>query len=223
MSIGDVLREAMFPEKMEGIGITPSLFGAIILVCILLIIALLVRITIIPKFKDVPNRLQLFLEGLVKFFDNIAVGTADKNVGLIGSYIFSASIFICFGTLLELFGIAPIMASINACIALAICTFGMLVFFSFKYKGLGGISFLKDITLPISMTFRLYGSILSGYLIMVLIYQYIFLAFVVPAFLSVVFTLFHAFIQAYIFAMLSSLFIGEAMINHHSEENNDIV
>ena len=46
---------------------------------------------------------------------------------------------------------------------------------------------------------------------MELVYSYIYLSFVLPAALSVIFTLFHAFMQAYVFAMLSSLFFGEAI------------
>ena len=61
------------------------------------------------------------------------------------------------------------------------------------------------------MTFRLFGSILSGFIVMALIYHYIWLSFVVPVLLSVIFTLFHAIIQSYIFSMLSSVFIGEAL------------
>jgi F-type H+-transporting ATPase subunit a len=75
----------------------------------------------------------------------------------------------------------------------------------------GALHSLKEITVFVSFSFRLFGSILSGLLIMELVYSFIYLSFVVPAALSVVFTLFHAFIQAYVFAMLSSLFLGEAI------------
>ena len=67
------------------------------------------------------------------------------------------------------------------------------------------------------MTFRLFGSILSGMIIMDMIYiliegiWYIGLPLILPAVLTPVFTLFHAFIQSYVFASLTLTFVQEAI------------
>jgi F-type H+-transporting ATPase subunit a len=81
------------------------------------------------------------------------------------------------------------MSSINACLGVASCTYILLLYNSIKYRGvLKGIgNALKEITVPISMTFRLFGSILSGFLIMAIVYYYAFLRIAVPAALSVMF------------------------------------
>ena len=67
---------------------------------------------------------------------------------------------------------------------------------------------------PVSMSFRLFGSILSGMITMEIIYaaleELIVVPLVFPAFFSIIFTLFHAFIQAYIFAVLTTTFVAEA-------------
>ena len=67
------------------------------------------------------------------------------------------------------------------------------------------------------MTFRLFGSILSGMVIMDMVYilvegiWYIGLPLVLPAILTPLFTLFHAFIQSYVFASLTLTFVQEAI------------
>lgn len=219
--LGEVLKKAMFPDKVNlwGYYINPTLIVAFLVTITLLIIALIIRIFVIPKFKNIPSPFQLFLESAVKFFDKISHETAEKEAGILGPYIFTAALYICFGTLIELIGLRPIMSSINTCIALALFTYILLIIYGIKYKGFarGLLNSIKQITVPISMTFRLFGSILSGFLIMELIYHFIWLSIALPAILSVIFTLFHAIIQAYIFAMLSSLFIGEALEKHYKD------
>ena len=67
------------------------------------------------------------------------------------------------------------------------------------------------------MTFRLFGSILSGMVMMDLVYilvegiWYIGLPLILPAILTPLFTLFHAFIQSYVFASLTLTFVQEAI------------
>ena len=62
------------------------------------------------------------------------------------------------------------------------------------------------------MSFRLFGSISSGLMVTELVYHFIFLSFGLPVIVGVLFTCFHALIQAYVFAILSSLFVGEAAV-----------
>ena len=60
------------------------------------------------------------------------------------------------------------------------------------------------------MALRLFGSVYSGYLIMDIVYQTA-LRNVLPVIMEPIFTLFHAFMQAYIFMFLSMNFINEAI------------
>ena len=69
---------------------------------------------------------------------------------------------------------------------------------------------LKDFSLPISMSFRLFGALLSGALVTELVYYYTALSFVLPVFVGVVFTLLHALIQTYVLTMLTTIFYGES-------------
>lgn len=73
------------------------------------------------------------------------------------------------------------------------------------------INDLTDIVIPFSMALRMFGSVFSGYLIMHLIYSLPWFAKIaLPALASVIFTIFHALIQSYIFMFLSMSFISEA-------------
>ena len=74
-------------------------------------------------------------------------------------------------------------------------------------KGIGKT--LKEYSLPISLSFRLFGALLSGALVTELVYYYPKLSYVLPVLVGVLFTLLHALIQAYVLTMLVSLFYGE--------------
>ena len=76
-------------------------------------------------------------------------------------------------------------------------------------KGVGKT--LKEFSLPISMSFRLFGALLSGLLVTELVYYYISLSFVLPVVVGVLFTLLHALIQTYVLTMLVSMYYGESL------------
>ena len=68
---------------------------------------------------------------------------------------------------------------------------------------------LKEFSLPISMSFRLFGALLSGLLVTELVYYYINLSYILPVVVGVLFTLLHAVIQTYVLTMLTAMFYGE--------------
>lgn len=218
---GERLARALLPEKVKifGLEVGPSLFTAVGVTIFLLILCLILRLTVIKKMKMVPTKFQMVLEMIVGFFDRAAKESTHEYSGFIGPYMMASATFICIGTLVELLGLRPALADINACLALGLSTFIIINFFGFKKKGVGGrmkrylnpINIITDMAVPVSLSFRLFGSIVSGLLMMELIYSYLALSFVLPAFLSVLTTLFHALIQAYIFSTLTSLFVGEAI------------
>ena len=77
-------------------------------------------------------------------------------------------------------------------------------------NGIRGVGLaLKEFSLPISMSFRLFGALLSGLLVTELVYYYLNLSFVLPVAVGVLFTLLHALIQSYVLTMLTALYYGE--------------
>ena len=81
----------------------------------------------------------------------------------------------------------------------------------------GFLHALKDFSLPISMSFRLFGALLSGALVTELVYYYAALSYVLPVIVGVMFTLLPALIQAYVLTMLVSTFYGESTEKHEKK------
>ena len=213
-SLGEAMREALLPENVNflGLGVNPSFYTSLIVAGVLILLAVAMSVFVIPRFKDVPGKVQSVLESIVLMFDKMN----EENFytrAFMGAYVFSAAAYIFLGTMVELIGLRPVMADLNACLALSVSTFIMIVVFGSRAKGVkGALGALKDLTLPVSMSFRLFGSISSGLMVTELVYSYLFLSFGLPVIVGVLFTCFHALIQAYVFAILSSLFVGEAAV-----------
>ena len=213
-SLGETMKEALLPDNVSffGLGVNPSFYTSMIVAGVLILFAVVMRIFVIPRFTDVPGKLQSVLESIVLMFDKMNEENSYTRA-VMGAYVFSAAAYIFLGTMVELLGLRPVMGDINACLALSVSTFILIVVFSAKARKVkGALSALKDITLPISMAFRLFGSISSGLMVTELVYHYIYLSFGLPVIVGVLFTCFHALIQAYVFAILSSLFVGEAAV-----------
>ncbi len=226
-SIKDVMRDAVLHEsnKISLFGITevnPALISGFTVTGIILLFALTVRIFFIPKFTYKPGKFQLLLESAVSFFDNLAKTNSPHRNSFLGAYIFSAGAYIFIGTLFELFGFqvlttkgisiampAP-LSDINAAISLGCLSYLVILSGGIAENGIKGVGLtLKEFSLPISMSFRLFGALLSGLLVTEMVYYYINLSFVLPVIVGVLFTILHALIQTYVLTMLTSVFYGE--------------
>lgn len=202
--------------------VNPGLISAITVTVLLLLAALCIRIFVIPKFQYVPGKFQLVLEQLVGMFDNMAKTNSPHRNKFLGAYIFAAGAYIFVGTLFELFGLQGIttagrsitlsapLADVNAAISLGCLSYLVIMSGGIAENGFKGIlSTLKEFSLPISMSFRLFGALLSGLLVTELVYYYITLSYVLPVIVGILFTALHALIQSYVLTMLTALFYGE--------------
>jgi F-type H+-transporting ATPase subunit a len=202
--------------------VNPALASAMTVTVVLLAAALGIRIFAIPRFQYVPGKFQLLLEELVGFFDGLAKTNSPHRNHFLGAYIFAAGVYIFVGTIFELFGLQAIttrgssialpapLSDINAAIALGCFSYLIILSGGIVGNGIRGVGrTLKDFSLPISMSFRLFGALLSGLLVTELVYYYIQLSFVLPVIVGILFTLLHALIQTYVLTMLTALFYGE--------------
>ncbi len=226
-AISILMRDAVLHEtnKISLFGLTdvnPGLISAFTVTGILFAVLLILRIFVIPKFKLVPNKIQIILEALVEFFDKLAKTSSPHLNKFLGAYIFAAGVYIFIGTIFELFGIQAItteghsislpapLADINGAIMIGCLSYLIIMsggIIKNKLKGVGLT--LKEFSLPISMSFRLFGALLSGALVTELVYHYSHLSYGLPVVVAVLFTLLHALIQAYVLTMLTSMFYGE--------------
>ena len=63
--------------------------------------------------------------------------------------------------------------------------------------------------IPVSLSFRLFGNMFAGLVVMDLLYGVWYLSFGLPALISIYFNLFHTGIQTYIFLVLTLSFMEE--------------
>lgn len=227
-TIREVMKDGVLHEhnkiSLFGVYVNPGVISAFSVTTVLLFVAAIIRIFVIPRFKIVPGKFQSVLEKLVEFFANMAHTNSHHRPGFVGAYIFSAGVYIFFSTIFELFGIQAVTANgmsislpapisdINAAIATGVMSYGIILFAGIRYNGFkGALGVLKDFSLPVSMSFRLFGALLSGLLVTELVYYYVGLSFVLPVIVGVLFTLLHAVIQTYVLATLVSIFYGEAV------------
>ena len=230
-----VMKDAVLHEESKinffGMTVNPAVISAFTVTGIIFVFSLIVRLFVIPKFTDVPGKFQLFLEQAVGIFDNLATSNSPHRHAFLGAYVFTAGTYIFVGTMFELFGVmapttaggaialpAP-LADINGAISMGVFSYCVILSGGIAGNKLKGVlNTLKDFSLPISMSFRLFGALLSGALVTELVYYYITTSFIIPVFVAVMFTMLHALIQAYVLTMLTALFYGEVSENAKEEE-----
>ncbi len=230
-SIQETMKDAVLHESNKvslfGMEVNPGLISAFVITGILFVVALIIRIFVIPKFTIIPGKFQAMLEKLVGLFTGIAETNSPHRPNVLSAYIFVAAVYIFFSTLFEMFGIQAVttngtpvslpapLSDINGAIAMG----GMTYLFILSggiiaNKARGAVNSLKDFSLPISMSFRLFGAMLSGLLVTELVYYVQALSYVLPLIVGVLFTLLHAFIQSYVLITLASIFYGEVTEPH---------
>ena len=226
--IKTAMRDGVLHEENKlsffGLAVNPGLISAYVVTGVLLLVALAVRIFAVPRFKRVPGKFQSVIEWMVGFFSDMAEKNSGHKPRFVGAYIFSVGSYVFFGTLFELVGAQAVttggrsislpapVSDINGAIAVGVTSYLVILCGGLFARGIkGALGVLKDFSLPISMSFRLFGALLSGLLVTDLVYHYFALSFVLPVFVGIMFTLLHALIQTYVLTTLVSIFYGEAV------------
>lgn len=189
---------------------------------IIMIALTLLSIFLTRKLSDVPDKRQNIAEMLVDTVNGLVAQTMGESKLYFAPYMLMLMMFLAVANLSGLLGFRPPTADLNTTFALSLLTFGMTQFFGLKSKKSGYIkgfgepfifmlptNIIGELANPISLSFRLFGNILGGVVIMTLLYQVIPLG--VPAVLHAYFDVFSGLIQTFIFTMLSMVFISMAM------------
>lgn len=179
------------------------------------------------KAAEVPSNFLNVVEILVETIDNLVGSTmGSQNIKRFGPYIFTLAIFLAVANLLGLVGLTPPTSDYSVTLALALVTFVLSQYWTFKnWGGLGGylksfgepmpllapLNVIGELANPVSLSFRLFGNIMSGGIILALIYQALgYLAPVIALPLHAYFDIFAGLLQTFIFIMLSMIFIEGA-------------
>jgi F-type H+-transporting ATPase subunit a len=239
-----VIHLPQFP-LIFGIDITPTKHVLFMWLTALLILLLFGFIAGRYKKSLVPKGIVNFFEVFIVFVrDEIAKPTLGHNYHKFLPYLLTVFFFILFGNFLGLVPYsATFTSNIAVTATLAAFTFFVTQLGGIRENGLGGylkglvphgipswmliimipVEILGLFTKPFALAIRLFANMVAGHtVILALIGLIFFMQTIFVAFISIPFTLFVymleilvALIQAYIFTMLSSLFIGMAVHQEH--------
>ena len=229
----------MAPIQLPGI---LSLHGVMLIIASMIVFLLFG--VLYNKKKRVPTGITNLLEVFVIFIrDEIAVNALGKEDGRKMTPLFCTFFF--FILVLNLMGLIPIFATatanVNVTAGLALITLSFMIFGAIYKNGIGG--FFKAVTpsgvpvpvlillVPIellglfikafALTIRLFVNMLAGHIVifsllgMVVLIGVFALPAVLLALLINLLEIFIAFLQAYIFTLLSAMFIGQTYRPEH--------
>ncbi len=199
-------------------------------VCVLIVMLVIVGFCIaanraVRHATDVPGTFQNIAELVVEMLDNMIGGVMGKFSPRFRNYIGTIFIFILLSNISGLFGLRPPTADYGVTLALGLMTFTLIHFNKFKHKKVRGvvaelcdpwpfwapINIIGWVAVPVSLSLRLFANVLSGTVMMALIYGLLAkIAIVWPAALHVYFDLFSGAIQTYVFCMLTMTYITDA-------------
>ncbi len=184
------------------------------------------------KASETPSGFLNVVEMLVDAVNGLVKTTMGAHNVSFAPYIFTLVCFLAVSNLLGLIGLTPPTSDYSVTLSLALITFALTQIFSFKNAGgLGG--YLKSFTEPfvlltpinligevgnlISLSFRLFGNVMSGGIIITLLYSALGYFAPLAAPLQIYFDIFSGLLQTFIFAMLTMIFVGG-----NSEPNTNI-
>lgn len=196
---------------------------SLLIVCVgLLIFALVVRSKL--KDTDKPSGLQNVAELIVEMLDGMVNSSMGrKNAVKYRNYIGTLFIFLLISNISGLLGLRPPTADYGVTFPLGIITFILIQYNNIRWNKTGAftdlfkpipvlfpINLIGEIATPFSLSLRLFGNVVSGTVIMALIYGLLSkFAFFWPGILHAYFDVFSGAIQTYVFCMLTMVFITQ--------------
>lgn len=209
-----------------GLRISETMLTTWVVMAILILLAVVIRVFFISRFKTTPKGLQNVLEMFVDFCEKFTGSQLGKRGAAFAAYIFTVAVMIASTSLVELFGVRPPAADLNFTIALSLMSFVLINAFGFYYTGFLGrlrwfvrpkafmlpINIVTHSVIPVSLSFRLFGNMFAGMVVMNLVYSVTYLSIGLPGVLAIYFNLFHVGIQTYIFLVLTLSFMEETVM-----------
>lgn len=206
------------------IWITETIVNTWIVMLVLVLLALFAR-SKLKNFKEIPTGSQNIIEIIVEMFDRFVENTLGKKLSYIAPWYFMVFMYVLFSALLSIFGLRAPTADWATTFALAFASFILMLVMGFKHqKGKYLKSFFEphfiffplnligEIAKPVSLSFRLFGNMLSGTIILTLYYGLMpyFTQLGIPALLHAFFDVIFGALQTYIFVILSLMYVKGA-------------
>lgn len=201
---------------------------SICIVSLLLIIFMICANRCIKKATMIPSGFQNVIEIIVDMLDNMVDGIMGKEGKRFKNYISVLFMFLLFANISGLFGLRPPTADYSVTFPLGVITFLMIHINGIKKNKvkhftalfeptfiLFPINLIGEVAVPLSLSLRLFGNVMSGTVMMGLIYGLLpkAITVVIPAPLHIYFDIFSGAIQSYVFCMLTMVYISDKILD----------
>ena len=198
---------------------------ALLLVSVFILVMAIIARAKINKVdaSDTPGMFQNAIEIIVEMLGSMVEGIMGKNASKFVNYLTTLFLFIIISNISGLFGLRPPTADYGVTLCLGLITFVLVQYNGIrKNKGkhftalfqpiwfLFPINLIGEFAVPLSLSLRLFGNVMSGTVLMGLIYDLL-SPFTVayPSVLHAYFDLFSGCIQAYVFCMLTMVYVND--------------
>ena len=190
-------------------------------------IAIVISGLAVRSLKVIPTGWQNFLEIIVEWLHNQIEGMMGKRGMFLAPFIVSLFMFLLTSNLL---GLIPFLESptndLNTTLGLALLVVCMVHFFGLYFKGghyiahffqpiapFVVINAIEEIAKPITLAFRLFGNILAGEILIIVLLNLTENPFwlSLPSVAWLGFSIFISCVHAVIFTMLSMAYLGNAV------------
>jgi len=198
-----------------------------VVIVLLVLLALWLRRGLRQPVEEKPSRIQAALDALIDLLQTQLSGNFSSERLAVTMFPFVSTLFL-YVLLSNWLGVVPYMMSptqdLNVTFGLALLVLVLSHVLAVRFKGgrryLKGflepyafmlpINIVGEIAKPLSHSFRLFGNILAG-TILVAVITAKFMPIILPSALSIFFGLFFGGIQAFVFAILAVAYINVAV------------
>jgi F-type H+-transporting ATPase subunit a len=222
---------------LKGFYITETVFWAIIVAIFLIIVCLLS----VRNLKRIPTGGQGVAELIVEYVYKFVHDNMGKHCMAFAPFIGTLFLFLLVSNALGLIGLRPVTSDMNATFGMAIVVFLVIQYnaitsggikhyikhFAEPYPFMIPIKIVEEFTFPISLSFRIFGNILAGVIVMALVFSGLgylseeiiglpipLFETVIPLPLNLFFDVFEPILQAFVFSMLTMAFISKGIVVH---------
>jgi F-type H+-transporting ATPase subunit a len=234
--------EHLGPRKIIGfldgsVFITETVLLALIVAAIMVVLALLSTRKLEREPKGAQLIAELIVDGMYKLTGTMM---SKRNSEIYAPFVGTLFLFLILANATGLLGVRPVTADVNTAFALSTITFFAIQGASIRNRGVIGhlkhygepypfmfpIMVIKDLSLPVSLAFRLFGNITGGMIIMAFVFKALhaatdgvgitipFLQFLIPLPLNLFFDVFEPILQSFIFTTLTMAFLAMSLTTH---------
>lgn len=207
--------------------LTPQVHSSIWITLFLLVVIIVIRIAMRHyTVEKPPHGVVLLVENFVAMMNDFTKNIIGKRWKSLAPYFLTIAIYLFVANISGLFGLMPPTTSLTVTLSLALITFALVQIFGIKTQGILGylkgfaepiplllpINILSEFASVLSLSFRLFGNILSGAILSTLLYSFLggFAVLITPP-VHLIFDIMFGLLQTVVFCMLSAVYIANKM------------